>query len=130
MTNTAGRALLVTGAPGRFLRYVIRKGPCIGEMATKTLDQYIAMAPGVLGVRPRIAGRRIAVEHIVVWHEWMGRSSDEIAGEYDLSLTEIYAALAYYYDHQQEIDESIQAAEALVDKAQREIPSKIPSDFK
>ena len=63
-------------------------------MGTKTLDQRIERTRGVLGGRPRISGRRISVEQIVVWHEWMGRSADEIATEYDLTLADIYAALA------------------------------------
>lgn len=34
-------------------------------------------------------------------------SADEIAGEYDLELADIYAALAYYFAHREEIDQSI-----------------------
>jgi hypothetical protein len=37
----------------------------------------------------------------------MGMSSDEIAGEYDLSLAEVHAALAYYFDHRDEIEKPI-----------------------
>lgn len=33
---------------------------------------------------------------IVIWFEWMGRSADEIPPEYDLPLTDVYAALAYW----------------------------------
>lgn len=76
-------------------------------MSTKTLDQRIESRPGVLGGKPCISGRRIAVEHIVVWHERLGMSADEIAGEYDLELADIYAALAYYFTHRDEIDQSI-----------------------
>lgn len=76
-------------------------------MSSKTLDQRIESRPGVLGGKPCIAGRRIAVEHIVVWHERLGMSADEIAGEYDLELADVYAALAYYFAHRKEIDQSI-----------------------
>ena len=76
-------------------------------MSSKTLDQRIESRPGVLGGKPCIAGRRIAVEHIVVWHERLGMSADEIAGEYDLELADVYAALAYYFAHREEIDQSI-----------------------
>jgi len=34
----------------------------------------------------------------VIGHERLGLSADEIAGEYGLSLGDVYAALAYYYD--------------------------------
>jgi len=41
-----------------------------------------------------LAGHRITVQNIVTWHERMGRSADEIAADYDLSLADVYAALA------------------------------------
>ena len=94
-------------------------------MGTKTLDQHIEITPGVVGGKPRIAGRRITVQNIVIWHEWMGRSPDEVANEYDLTLAEVYAALAYYYDHQTEIDQAIQESEAFVKALRQQTPSKV-----
>ena len=91
----------------------------------KTLDQHIEKTPGVLGGKPRVAGRRIAVQDIVMWHERLGRSVDEIAHEYDLSLAEVYAALAYYHAHRQEIDEAIRQDEALIQEMRERIPSKL-----
>ncbi len=64
-------------------------------MAMKTLDQHIEVTPGITGGKPRIAGHRITVLNIVVWHERIGKSADEIAAEYDLTLADVYAALAY-----------------------------------
>lgn len=96
-------------------------------MALKTLDQRIEATPGIAGGKPHIAGHRITVQNIVIWHEWMGLSADEIASSYDLSLADIYAALAYYYSHQQEIDEMIQQSEDLVEKLKKRIPSKLSS---
>jgi len=83
-------------------------------MSTKTLDQRIESRPGVLGGKPCISGRRIAVEHIVVWHERLGMSADEIAGEHDLELADIYATLAYYFAHREEIDQSIREGKETV----------------
>ncbi len=93
------------------------------NMSTKTLDQRIESRPGVLGGKPCIAGRRIAVEHVAVWHERLGRSADEIAGEYDLELADVYAALAYYFAHRQEIDQTIQEGEDFVRRLQEKTPS-------
>ena len=92
-------------------------------MATKTLDQRIASRPGVLDGKPCVAGRRIAVEHIVVWRERLGHSADEIAGEYDLELADVYAALAYYFAHREEIDQSMQEGEASVRRHREQTPS-------
>jgi len=92
-------------------------------MPTKTLDQRIESRPGVLGGKPCVAGRRIAVEHIAVWHERLGLNADEIAKEYDLELADIYAALAYYFAHREEIDQSIQRGKDFVRRLQEKTPS-------
>ena len=64
-------------------------------MFAKTLDQHIEISPEVRGGKPRITGRRITVADIVIWHEWLGRSADEIATEHDLTLADVYAALTF-----------------------------------
>ncbi len=94
-------------------------------MADKTLDEHIEVTPGVAGGKPRIAGHRITVQNVVIWHERMGKSADEIATEYDLSLADVYAALAYYFDHRAEIDESIREGEAFVEALREATPSKL-----
>jgi uncharacterized protein (DUF433 family) len=77
-------------------------------MNIKILDKHIEITPGVAGGKPRIAGHRITVQNIVIWHERMGKTVDEISAEYNLTLADIYAALAYYFDHQDEIDQNIE----------------------
>ena len=99
------------------------------NMTVQTLDHYIVKTKGVVGSKPRIAGRRIAVQNIVIWHEWIGLSADEIANEYDLTLAEIYAALAYYYTNPQEIDDAIKRSEAFVAEMKKKIPSKVSFQF-
>lgn len=94
-------------------------------MTSKTLDQHIEVTPGVAGGKPRISGHRITVQNIVIWHEWMGRSADEIATEYDLTLVDVYAALAYYYDHRSEIDRSIKESNDFVEAIREKTPSKV-----
>ncbi|MBE2201475.1 MAG: DUF433 domain-containing protein [Anaerolinea sp.] len=98
-------------------------------MAVQTLDRYIETTPDVMGGKPRIAGRRISVQNIVIWHEWMGLNADEIAAEYDLTLAEIYAALAYYFNDPQEIDQSIKISQAFIAEMKQKIPSKLAFKF-
>ncbi len=88
-------------------------------MTTKTLYQHIEITKGIAGGKPRIKGHRITVQNIVVWHEHLGYSIDEIAHSYNLSLGEIYAALAYYHDNQQAIDQSIEDANDFARKLQQ-----------
>ncbi len=96
-------------------------------MAIKiALDRHIEVTPSIAGGKPRIAGHRITVQNVVIWHERLGLSADEIAAEYNLTLSEVYAALAYYYDHRAEIDESIRSDKAFVEELRRVTPSKLP----
>lgn len=94
-------------------------------MATKTLDQHIEVTPGIAGGKPRIAGHRVTVQNIVIWHERIGKSVDEIVSEYDLTLADVYAALAYYYDHRSEIDHHIEESKVFIEALRESAPSKL-----
>lgn len=88
-----------------------------------TVASHIEMTPGVAGGKPRITGHRITVQNVVIWHERLGLSADEIATDYGLSLADVYAALAYYYDHREEIDRSIRADEEFIGELRQKTPS-------
>jgi uncharacterized protein (DUF433 family) len=94
-------------------------------MKAATLDAHIEVTPGVRGGRPRIAGRRITVDDVVIMHRRLGQSVDEIVAKYDLPFAGVYAALAYYHDHQAEIDRRIAEDDAFVDAFKRDNPSKL-----
>ena len=89
------------------------------------LTQHIEISPGVVGGKPRITGHRITVQNIVIWHERMGISADEIAVTYELSLADVYAALAYYYDHRAEIDASMRADDEFVAELRKRMRSRL-----
>jgi uncharacterized protein (DUF433 family) len=94
-------------------------------MATKSLDDRIVQTLDICGGKPRIAGHRITVQNIAIWHDRFGWSADEIASEYDLELADIYAALAYYFAHREEINQSIREGKAFVEEMRRKTPSKL-----
>lgn len=94
-------------------------------MNTKTLDQHIEQTPDIAGGKPRISGHRITVQDIAIWHERMGKSADEIASDYSLSLSDVYAALAYYFDHQEEMDRAILESDAFVKLLRQTTTSKL-----
>ena len=85
----------------------------------------IEIDPLICSGKPRIAGHRITVANIVVWYERMGKTPDEIADEHDLSLADIHAALAYYFDHRGEIDRSLTEGEAFAEMLRQTSPSKM-----
>ncbi|MGE3151572.1 MAG: DUF433 domain-containing protein [Nitrospiraceae bacterium] len=87
--------------------------------------QHIAVSPDIAGGKPRIVGHRITVQNVMIWHERMGLSADEIASNHGLSLAEVYAALAYYYDHRLAIDATILADDSYVASLRSGTPSKL-----
>lgn len=73
------------------------------------IGSLIVRTPRVLGGRPRIDGTRIAVRTVAILYK-QGLSPEEIADQYpQLSLAQVYAALAYYHSTQAEIEEDIAA---------------------
>ncbi len=89
-------------------------------------DGHIVRTPGICGGKPRIAGHRIRVQDIVVWHEAWGLSPEEIVTDFpQITLAQVYSALAYYYDHREEIRQHMQDAEALVEAFKQQHPSKV-----
>lgn len=90
---------------------------------------HIESTPGTSGGKPRIAGSRIRVQDVVVWHERMGLSADEIVSRYpQLSLADVYAALTYYHDHRDEIEADMAHGKALADEVQKLFPSKVTAN--
>jgi uncharacterized protein (DUF433 family) len=68
----------------------------------------------------RIVGTRAKVRMIVI-DTMNGLTPDQIHESYPhLSLAQIHAALAYYYDHREAIDAEIRAAAELVERMRRD----------
>jgi uncharacterized protein (DUF433 family) len=91
------------------------------------IGEYIAIRPGSCGGKPHIAGHRIKVQHVAVWHERIGMTAEEIVATYPmLTLAAVYAALAYYHGHRAEIDADIAADERFVAEQQAKAgPSRL-----
>src|SRR5689334_15507558 len=82
------------------------------ERVVPIIGEYIAVKPGFCGGKPHILGHRVKVQHIAVWRERMGMTPEEIVATFPtLSLTAVFAALAYYHSHRAEIDADIEADE-------------------
>lgn len=96
-----------------------------------TIAKHIAITPGICGGKPRIAGHRIKVQDIVIWHERMGMSPDEIIYHHPtISLADVYAALTYYYDHKVEIRKQIAAGDAFAKELQGDRSSLVQKILK
>jgi uncharacterized protein (DUF433 family) len=78
----------------------------------------------VCGGKPCIAGTRIRVQDIFIWHELQSLSADEIVSRFPhLSMSDIYTALAYYWDHQSEIQKQMNDETEFVDQMKQKYPS-------
>ena len=87
---------------------------------------HITKTPGVCGGRACIAGHRIRVLDIVVWHEKRGFSPDEIVDQFPgITLADVYAALAYYFGNRKEIEADFRKEDQSGDWLKSNIPSKI-----
>jgi uncharacterized protein (DUF433 family) len=82
-------------------------------MSTSTKDR-ITRTPGVCGGKACIAGHRVRLLDIVVLHEHQGMTADEIVSHVPtITLTDVHAALGYYFEHIEEVREEMRADRAL-----------------
>lgn len=95
-----------------------------------SVQAHIVVTPDVAHGRPRIVGHRIRVQDVAVWHERMGMSPDEMADQFGLTLGEVYAALAYYFDHRKEIQRDLEHDRKLIAAHKRQSPSLVQAKLK
>lgn len=89
-------------------------------------ETHIEITPGICGGKPRIAGHRIRVQDVALWHEFQGHAPEEIVGRFpQLTLAEVHAALAYYFDHRESIRAEIEADRHYADELKAATPSKL-----
>jgi uncharacterized protein (DUF433 family) len=89
------------------------------------IGTFIVRTPGTLGGRPRIDGTRLGVD-LIAAHVAHGTTPQELASEAYwpyITLAQVYAALAYYHAHKDEIDahtrETDEYAQILIEEAKR-----------
>jgi uncharacterized protein (DUF433 family) len=82
-------------------------------------NAHIETEAGKCGGKPVIAGTRIRVWDVYVHHERLGKSPDEIVRAYPhITLADVHAALAYYWDHKDQIDQQVRDADEFVAQLQ------------
>lgn len=90
-------------------RYTGAMGTVVGERITRT--------PDVCGGKACIAGHRVRVLDIVVMHEHQGLAADAIVSRLpSITLADVHAALTYYFDHIDEIQEELRTARARAEE--------------
>ncbi len=88
------------------------------------LTQHIEKTPGVVGGKARIAGTRIRVMDIVIWYEKHGKTADEVVDMFSsITLADVHAAMAYYYDNRNEIEQDFKREAEIVSEMKAKYPS-------
>ncbi len=91
------------------------------------IQEHIRIVEGAGGPKACIVGSRIRVIDIVNWHEYQRKSPHEIIFEFpQLTLADVYSALAYYWDHREELERKEAEDEAFLQEYLREHPSQLP----
>ena len=87
------------------------------------MTQHIVMTPGVCGGRPRIDGHRIRVIDVVSWCVYGDATIDEYIEQFpQLTRAEVHAALAFYYDNVQMIEDDAEAHKRAEEDFRRDYP--------
>ena len=95
------------------------------------VTRHITKTPGVCSGWACIAGHRIRVTDVVVWHEKRGYSLDEIVDMFPgITLADVYAALTYYFDNGQEIEDEFRQGDEWAEWLNANVPSKIPPELR
>jgi uncharacterized protein (DUF433 family) len=82
----------------------------MGKALAKRDYPYIEVHSEIAGGAPIIEGTRISVRSIAGYYQ-MGMSVDEIlTALHHLTPAQVHSALAYYFDHQTEVDADLAAA--------------------
>jgi uncharacterized protein (DUF433 family) len=90
------------------------------------IREHIEIVEGAGGPKARIRGSRIRVQDVAIWHEKLGMSANEIVQDYpQLTLADVHAALAYYWDHRDEIERRLAEEDALVEQMRALYPSPL-----
>jgi uncharacterized protein (DUF433 family) len=93
----------------------------LGTPARPLSEEHIVQTPDTCGGKPRVRGTRVRVKDVVLWHERMGMSPEEIVSEWPhLKLGDVYSALAYYDDNRAAIDAEMRAEEQFASELEAE----------
>jgi len=96
------------------------------------ISQHIAMIPSANhGEKAVIAGTRIRIVDVYVWHEVQGKTPREIVADFpQLTLADIHAAMTYYWDNEELIQSQMKRAEEIEADMRKKYPSKLPEAIK
>ena len=83
---------------------------------------HVVSTPSLFQGEPHIDGLRIRVRDIVLARDEGGCTPEEIAGTIypDLTLAQVYSALAYFEDHRPEIEQAAEREQDAIEAFRRD----------
>jgi uncharacterized protein (DUF433 family) len=80
------------------------------------------------GYKACIAGSRIRVLDIYIWHVLRGMSAHEICDQFpQLTMADVYAAMTYYWDNREEIEQQLQRSREIAEDFRKQHPTVVSS---
>ena len=96
------------------------------SMSLRTSYPHITKDPARCGGKACIQGTRIRVLDIVAATDQLALTPDEICDQYpELTLAQVHSALAYYYDHADEIKADFESERVAVERFKLDHPDQI-----
>ena len=90
-------------------------------MLAETRDEHVVLSDSHV---PLISGTTMKVVELVLAQAAYGWSAEELHIQFpQLTLGQIYSALAYYWDHRDELDGDIEKRIEKVDRIRKSIPT-------
>ena len=85
-------------------------------MDTNVQNTYIVRNGDICEGQPIIEGSQVKVEQVVFEHQFLLHKPDRIRQDHPgITLAQVHAALSYYHDHRQEVDEVMHRSEQFAD---------------
>ena len=92
-------------------------------MTTLTPKNHIVQTPDTCGNKPRVDGTRIRVIDIYSYTQTEGWSPEQIVEQFpQLTLADVHAALAFYWDHREAIEAQVIADEDTIEALKKKFP--------
>jgi uncharacterized protein (DUF433 family) len=87
---------------------------------------HIESEPEICAGQPHVIGTRITVSTIAREVEFLRLSADEVVAAHPhLTLGQVHGALAYFYDHRDEIESAMREADDIETELRARFPSRI-----
>ncbi|MBL8153690.1 MAG: DUF433 domain-containing protein [Anaerolineae bacterium] len=88
----------------------------MNDITVLSIDTIVSN-PNIRSGKPIIAGTTLRVQDVAAHHHYRHYTPEELSEQLQISLAQVHAALAYYYEHKADIDAQIEEEDRLIREA-------------